>query len=201
MMHPVRLFLGYRRRREAGVTLLIALVAVVALTLAALVLVRSTGTSQLIAGNLAFQQAATQAADAGVELAFQTLSGMTDPETSVANQYFAVRQNDDANGAPSTVVWTNLPCYDPSNLSGAPVSCNDDSRYRVRYIIDRQCWGALPIANKNLNCMIDNPNRDYSRAVGRLKFDPDPRVVYRVTVQSLGPRGTTRFIQAAIVKQ
>ena len=46
---------------------MIALIILVALTMGGIALVRSVGTTNIIAGNLAFQQAATHASQAGVE--------------------------------------------------------------------------------------------------------------------------------------
>ena len=54
-------------RLQQGVVSFIALVALVVMSLAAVALIRSVDTATLIAGNLAFKQAATASADAGVE--------------------------------------------------------------------------------------------------------------------------------------
>ena len=54
---------------QEGVVLLISLIVLVAMTLAAIALVRSVDTTNIIAGNLAFQQAATNAGDLGSEQA------------------------------------------------------------------------------------------------------------------------------------
>ena len=51
--------------RQGGVVLMIALIILVALTLGGIALVRSVDTTNLISGNLAFQQAATRAGEAG----------------------------------------------------------------------------------------------------------------------------------------
>ncbi|MBK7423656.1 MAG: hypothetical protein IPJ48_11460 [Propionivibrio sp.] len=45
--------------RQGGVVLMIALIILVALTIGGIALVRSVSTTSIIAGNLAFQQAAT----------------------------------------------------------------------------------------------------------------------------------------------
>ena len=60
---------GARRARQAGVVLMMALIVLVAMTLAGIALVRSVDTSNIIAGNLAFKQAATNSGDTGVEAA------------------------------------------------------------------------------------------------------------------------------------
>ena len=56
-----------RRARQGGTALFIALIMLVAMSIAAVSLVRSVDTTVTIAGNLAFQQAALQAADYGIE--------------------------------------------------------------------------------------------------------------------------------------
>ena len=61
------------RPRQRGSVLLFTLIAVVAMTLAALLLIRSVDTNTLISGNLAFRQAATTSADAGVQFAVDEL--------------------------------------------------------------------------------------------------------------------------------
>ena len=53
------------RGRQRGLALFFALIAMVAIMLAAIVLVRSVDTATLISGNLAFQQNATRSADGG----------------------------------------------------------------------------------------------------------------------------------------
>lgn len=53
--------------RQRGVTLMIALVILVVMTIGGLTLVRSIDTTNLVAGNLAFQQAALRSGEAGIE--------------------------------------------------------------------------------------------------------------------------------------
>ena len=57
--------------RQRGVVLFFALVALVALSLSAVALIRSVDTSTLIAGNLAFKQSATRTSDQVVDSAIQ----------------------------------------------------------------------------------------------------------------------------------
>ena len=64
---------GTVRLRMRGAGLIIALVVLTAMSLAALALVRTVGTGLLVAGNLAFRQAAVLAADAGGEAAIAWL--------------------------------------------------------------------------------------------------------------------------------
>jgi Tfp pilus assembly protein PilX len=54
------------RRAQQGVVLFIALIVLVAMSLAGIALMRSVDTNVLIAGNLAFRQGATMAGDWGI---------------------------------------------------------------------------------------------------------------------------------------
>ena len=69
MLKPSPVVRSAVRRRQSGVVLIVALIMLIAMTLAALALVRSVDTTNIIAGNLSFQQAATHAGDRGVESA------------------------------------------------------------------------------------------------------------------------------------
>ena len=80
-----------RPHSQRGVVLLIALIMLVAMTLAAIGMMRSVDTGTVIAGNMAFKQATLSATDVGTNAAFTTLM-------SVANS---------ANGADKTVLNFN----------------------------------------------------------------------------------------------
>lgn len=60
-------------RRQRGVVLLITLVVLVAMMLAGIGMMRSVDTGNLIAGNVAFREAALQASDVGMSAAFGQL--------------------------------------------------------------------------------------------------------------------------------
>ena len=55
--------------RQRGISLMMSMIVLVALTLAGIALMRSVDTTTIIAGNLAFQQAATNSGDTGIETA------------------------------------------------------------------------------------------------------------------------------------
>lgn len=80
--------------KQRGVVLLIALIALVALTLAGIALVRSVDTGNVIAGNLAFKQAALQVSDTGTEAALTALTTITTTslDADIPGQYFATIQ-------------------------------------------------------------------------------------------------------------
>jgi type IV pilus assembly protein PilX len=177
--------------RQRGITLIIALIALVALTMAGVALVRSVDTGNVIAGNFAFRQASMQATDTGVETAFtqlQTIANAAD--TAIANQYYPVMQPLDANGVPTTVTWSSV----PSTTLGS------NNEYTVRYVIERMCTGTsgVVITDVVTNCVVDQGQVSGSQKSGAPVFSSAGAVNYRVTVRVEGPRNTVAMSQAIL---
>ena len=96
------------RNRQQGVVLVIALIALVAISLAGVALMRTVDTSNVISGNIAFNEAAIQIADIGAELAYKQVN---------ANLYY--EHNADGSLKPVYVTLTNpLPNQNPLSLTG-----------------------------------------------------------------------------------
>jgi hypothetical protein len=76
---------GMARGREAGVVLIVALIALVAMTLAAIALVRSIDTGLVIAGNIAFKQSTTNATDVSVDAAVNWIDSVGGTEGFLDN--------------------------------------------------------------------------------------------------------------------
>ena len=68
-----------RSRRQRGVVLFIALIVMVAMSLAAIALIRSVDTTNLVIGNLAFRQASILPANFAVEQAAAALFADVNP--------------------------------------------------------------------------------------------------------------------------
>jgi large-conductance mechanosensitive channel len=114
---------AYRPRRERGVVLFIALLVMVALSLAGIALIRSADTATIVAGNLAFKQAAAAAVDRSIEQAvdrlFNPVADLTQSDPKIkdkttdlaAQNYFACVQ-DDAGGC----LLANAPIPEIPNL-------------------------------------------------------------------------------------
>ena len=190
-------------QRQRGVVLFMALIALVALTLAGLAMVRSVDTGNVIAGNMAFRQAAMQQADVGIEAAFLALPGIvnTSRDANIANQYYAIRQAVDAIGVPRAVSWADVPCRNSTN---ATVTCSDQA-YQVRYVIDRLCeqetTGSTIVTDLQGKCFVDLGNGK-SGSNGRYTpvFTSASAIYYRITVQVAGPRNTSAYVQALVTK-
>lgn len=96
------------RNKQQGVVLVIALIALVAISLAGVALMRTVDTSNVISGNIAFNEAAIQIADIGAELAYAEVN---------TNLYY--QHNADGSLKPVYVTLTNpAPNQNPLSLAG-----------------------------------------------------------------------------------
>src|SRR4030081_3886608 len=146
--------------RQRGVVLFVALIVMVALSLAAIALIRSVDTTTTVIGNLAFRQASILPANMAVEEAAAALFQDADVGHAIripnrdsnlpAENYFAFWQNsDDARGVP--LVLQKRTAFDSASLrkmldaSLGPVGHQTE----VRYVIERMCVAAAPALNAN----------------------------------------------------
>lgn len=202
-------FLASTPKRQGGVVLFIALIVLVAMTLAAIALVRSTDTGNLIAGNIAFRQGALQESDLGVEAAFNAIATGVIASTSTTSspQYYAVMQALGSNNAPTPInAMTTSDAVNATDVYAAGAGPNGN---RVRYVIERMCnnvvaTGLPPTTNAEIqaNCLTYTPSSgsNSSRNAGRVKLTTinTTSVYYRVTVRVDGPHNTVSIAQALI---
>jgi len=193
-----RLRLPATRHQQRGVSLVIALISLIAMTLAGLALIRAVDTTNLISGNLAFRQATLHTTDVGVETAFATLDTVIVP-TSLDTQYpagcavgacnyYPTRQAVNANGELTPVNWTLVP------------STVVDGSYSVQFVIDRLCDGPAPVTDVAGKCMRTSDQTAGSKKAGAIVFTSATQVYYRATVRVVGPRETVRLVQTIFAR-
>lgn len=188
--------------RARGAVLFIALIVLVAMTLAGIAIMRSVDTATLIAGNLAFKQGTVQASDNGVEVAYQWLithrAALNNSDTTTGY-----------NSANANPVWTNAATWNNSINLGVDAAGNT-----ISYLIHRMCNcvdvpynGTCLVTGISNQCALDNPavavappppTEGESYTVGAPGYLQDPKVYYRITVRSQGPRSTVSYIQAMV---
>ncbi len=173
-------------RTQSGNSLLIVVILLVILMISALALVRSSQTVGAIAGNVAFKQAATEAADTGLAGAGLWLTALPNADSAVAGVYYATRQNVDANGLP-TIDWTSVPTKVVST-------------FRVQYVLERMCQGPAPVANVLTQCLTTENTQQGSKKVGSPAYTGTTAVYYRVTVRVQGPRNAESYVQSLLSK-
>lgn len=181
------------RSRQRGVSLIIALIALVALTLAGLALIRSADTTNVVSGNLAFREASLSATDVGVESAITALSTIAAssldtnyPASCAAGAcyyYATIQALVNAAGVPSVIDWTTVP------------SSTVDSSYAVQYVIDRLCDGPTPVTDVASKCMNLTGASVGSKRAGAVAFTSASQVYYRITVRVVGPRNSVSIVQ------
>lgn len=196
--------------KQSGVVLFIALITLVVIMLAAVALVRSVDTGNLIAGNVSFRRAATSSADTGVENAITWISAKEvadqakDPfsdashvlnSTDAANGYYSNEPGDTSDASfvnvTSAATWVDG--------KSKAVAGTDASGNSVRYIIQRMCKTADVALDKD-NCIFSDAEVDTGSKKGGF---PKPTkngssVMYRVTARVTGPRNTVSYVQAFI---
>ncbi len=191
-------------RRQRGVVLFIALIVLVAMTLAGIGMMRSVDTGTVVAGNLAFKQASIQAGDSGTEAAYQWLianaGGTTLNNTNAAAGFISAIPSPEPNWYDSSA-WTNAQC--------AVAGCGADAAGNiVSYVIHRLC--TEPDLPYNEISPLGNPNQcaqGTSATAGGGSSTRGPAAItglvtqglyYRITSRIQGPRNTLSVIQTVV---
>ena len=127
------------RHAQQGVILFIALIVLVAMSLAGIALMRSVDTNVLVAGNLAFRQANTAYGDTGVEAArtwlLANMASLNNNQPGGGQHYWANYQLglDFIQGTSSTT--------DDYDWSQAATATSPDPAFTIQYVIHRLCGG------------------------------------------------------------
>lgn len=194
-------------RPQRGVVLFISLIALVAMTLAAIALVRSVDTTTMISGNLAFKQAATVSGDIGIERAISWVYSKNDAtlnSDSPSNGYYSTGQDTlDLTGNRTASTSDNLDWSSASKLVGSGA---DSSGNEVRYVVHRLCRNPGVPTDPATGCLLSSVTSvkgDSQRVlredeVGLSGTGAVSGPYYRVTVKVSGPRNTISYIQAII---
>ena len=193
---------SHARRGQRGVVMFVALVVLIVMTLAGLAMLRQMSSGVSIAGNIAFKQAATAVADAGVETA-RVWIGANAPSlgvTQAASGYYATwALNVDPTSAAWTNIWQGAPVLAPASIG--------NTGNTVRYVIERLCSEAGP--SWGLGML---PTQQCADSVGKsvsgeskggpsypgIQPPPPPAPFYRVTTQVQGPRNTVSYTQVVL---
>ena len=187
-------------RPQRGVVLLMALIVLVVMTLAGLALMRSVSTSNIIAGNMAFQQSATHSADAGAETGVAFLEGSTAAAlyTSITSgsgvRYLAYRQ-DPAAGQTWDNFWTSSIPASAINTLPADAAGNT-----VAYVIHRLCnnEGEPSTVAACSTSPVDTGSSGNSQGAGVVALLAPPQTYYRITTRVSGPRNSLSYVQVVI---
>jgi Tfp pilus assembly protein PilX len=182
-------------RRQSGAVLFIALIVLVAMTLAGIAIMRSVDTGNQIAGNVAFKQGTLTSADRGFDVAFDFLknnvtTALLDNDYP-AEAYYASVSRDPAVDPPN---WSDAGTWTDAKIVGTDAAGNT-----ISYVIHRMCYdigsyqGQYCATTKKSGGAAGN-----SQTVGGTNYQPIPMVYFRVTVRVQGPRDTMSMVQSNV---
>ena len=201
--HPIRLSGLSTCHRQRGVILVIALIVLVAMTLAAIGMTRSIDTANLVAGNLSFKQSSLSAADKGIEGGFQWVLGRAGTtalnDSDLTAGYYSSRPGIEPD-------WTNSATWvDAVYLNGG---AEDPAGNVISYIVHRMCtepnttYNGVGASGNDNQCALSTPTGGSttggSMAVGSVQFQGNPQVYYRITARSQGPKNTESYVQSMV---
>lgn len=192
--------------RQKGVVLLITLIMLVAMTLAAIALMRSVDTSNLVAGNMAFQQSSLNIADQGTEQAITYLYGIPNlacdgstPTNPCAIGYQSYHQ---ANLEPPFTTWES---YWTSMMGGPGVQQVNGlpSGYSGAFVIEAMCASRQRVGCVTASTVsttttpqgedMGKQDRNYSNST-----NTTTAYYYRITTRIAGPRNSVGYVQVII---
>jgi Tfp pilus assembly protein PilX len=196
----------------------------VAMTLAAISLMRSVDTTNIVAGNLAFQQSAYQSADIGTEQAIaflnNTLTGTQVSFPDGSMNTFAVNCNGTGPGIPCPVGYKswNQPTLEPpsagvnwdnywASMSASPgvVSLTGlPTGYSGAYVIESLCTSPAQVGctTVTLSSTTTTPQGQDMGSQQRSFVNNTSTVnahYYRVTTRVDGPRNSVAYVQTTVV--
>lgn len=196
------------RKTQDGVVLFIALIVLVAMSLAGIALMRNVDTGTIIAGNLAFRQSAMHVGDIGVEAARTWLMNVT-PAATLYNDQPAI-----TGGAGYFANWgenIDLLGNDPDPLkldynwsNAIPVTAPaPPAGYSVSYVIHRLC--RAPGDPVSITCVKQSGSTSSTASgtkgaasFGSFAISVPTNAMYRITVRVVGPRNSISYIQAVV---
>lgn len=208
--------------RQRGLILLIAMIALVVLSLAAVALIRTVDSATIIAGNLAFKQSTTSSGEAALIRANQWLAAQAavdppvgfDNNNLAAGYYATMTSLTTLRGLPSEKIFEALTAdatWAVANSQAAIVKCNgvdsdkDCSGNTIRYVIERMCShpGAVEgsaLADPLQKCLfgpsVESGGSHQGGDYGVATTEASP--MFRITARSAGPKNTFGYIQSFV---
>lgn len=189
------------RKNQQGVVLFIALIMLVAMTMAGIAMVRSVDTGNIISGNLAFKQSSLAAADRGIQEAYEWLN----------NNKAILANSDLANGYYSSISgdFTGFGENDWENAKS--LGAADAAGNVVEYVVHRLCTQpdtayngdnagvANQCSTSDSSTPVSNATAGSSMQVGANVYNSSPMVYYRITARAKGPKNAVSVVQATVL--
>lgn len=207
MNHPLR-------RAQRGISLIITLIAMIAILLIGIAMVRVVDFSALMTRNLAFRESGIHLSDVGLQYGLSALGSLTTTtldgankasctanSTTFSNCYYPVDLDTNSDGVPDNLDWSTVDAISVTNSSG----------YTVKFIIERLCTGTLgtAVTDKAGKCQFAIPSSGStstlggSRKIGSTVFSglsTSNSIYYRVTSRAEGPGSSLSMSQTILTR-
>jgi type IV pilus assembly protein PilX len=199
-----------RAANQRGVVLFIVLIVLVAMSMAAISMFRSSDTGSMIAGNLAFKQSALLSADKGVEEARTWVNGNLNilDVDNPAKGYYATRQDSlDFMGSKTPEKLSDDVDWDGKNteavVKAVVLPTDSTTGNQVSYVVHRLCETSGGVNDPGQACAVatmlvtgsTNDAVDYTNQ----PLTSKATAYYRITARIVGPRNTVSYVQATIL--
>jgi type IV pilus assembly protein PilX len=208
--------------RQSGLSLLVALIALAAMSMAGVALIRSIDTNSLIAGNLAFRQNSTTSADTGVEKARNWLMANTTTflqDHHTENGYYATRADTGGDGkgiditgsrtktSDDNVKWIDAKGDEQAGSHSPFCEANNDATgNRICYVIHRMCGVTGDLESSDCSVSTSSTSDGNSEGAVTREMGYQPILTgtgaimgrYRITVRVSGPRNNNSYVQVFI---
>lgn len=187
---------------QRGVMLVIALIVLVAMTMAGIAMMRSVDTTTIAAGNIASKQSTVSAADQGLQTGYWWLS---------SNATGATLQTDNTGAG----FLSSVPLTEPDWMNNASwgnafaLNAGNPDAYgnRIHYLIHRMC--PVPNCAPDATCLgntntcgttpdlraVSGDGLDHTKAEF---WKLPPQIHYRITARALGPRNSITVVQTMV---
>jgi type IV pilus assembly protein PilX len=204
------------RRRQQGVSLIIAIIILGAMMMSGIAMFRKLSASAIISGNLAFTTSAIAASDTAAE---DSRALLRDPIQLTATQreygapgYFPAHCHNEQTDLVAAVVCGNTP-FDPTTFSwegqnnSRLVTANDGAGNEVRYVIHRLCavsgslgeGGQLCNESRSTGGGSGSGGGGATIVYGGLALGGVRAPHYRITTRVRGPRNALVYTQVTLL--
>lgn len=199
--------------RQRGLVLIVVLIVLTAMMFAGIALMRSVDTSTLVAGNMAFRQAAVHQGDFGTEAAVAWLQNNNTGTTLQANNYSAGYVANLAGPTVSTgetwdTYWNTVldtsPVTRPVTAANGVNSGNvwtlktTPQGYTVSYVIHRMCPNTTGVTGCALSPTGSVAGSNSNKGGNTANFTLPGQIYYRITSRIEGPHNTVAYTQAMV---
>lgn len=179
--------------RQDGVVLFIALIVLVAMSLAGIAMNRSVDVAMGISGNLAFRQSTLQGAEKAISDAVTWIENNRDTSNFNTNNSAVGYKAASAALEPN---WLMEASWTDAFSDGSDAVGN-----RLQYIIERVCSPTSNgLAYNDTDCLLGEPPTaarvGNGIAAGNFQFQPPPTLAFRITARAVGPKKTTSIVQS-----